>query len=216
MHKIKKIIIPGEFPGMNQIIHANRTNRYAANHLKQKTDHHVKMYALKAMREGIVLDKLPVNFTFIWYVKNRRKDKDNISSAVKFIFDGLVKAGLLENDGWEQVGNISHKFDVDKKNPRIEIYMSEQNIERKQKEQEMNKMELAQVYMPTTKKYERYELPDGAAFYSRDMDKVCSCAWCGKKLKFGDTYTSRRIHTEQGFGYGVCEKCYYARDFKPY
>lgn len=40
------------------------------------------------------------------------------------------------------------------------------------------------------------------------MDKIVACAQCGRKMLFGDGYTSRQIHTRQGFGYAVCEQCY--------
>ena len=58
------------------------------------------------------------------------------------------------------------------------------------------------------REYEDYELPIGAKLYSDDMDEFVSCAECGNKLKFGECYTSKRIHGGLGFGYGVCEKCY--------
>lgn len=67
---------------------------------------------------------------------------------------------------------------------------------------------MAQIWNAETHKYEPYVLPEGASCYEEDMDKVVSCACCGKKLKYGDTFTSRRIHTFLGFGYGVCEDCY--------
>ena len=57
--------------------------------------------------------------------------------------------------------------------------------------------------------YESYDLPDGASFFEDDMNKEISCCQCGKKIKFGDSYTSRTIHTEGGFGYAECEDCYY-------
>lgn len=69
--------------------------------------------------------KLPkvdkADFDITWYCKNKRKDKDNIMGGQKFIFDGLVTAGILENDGWKQIGNVSHFFEVDKNNPRIHV-----------------------------------------------------------------------------------------------
>ena len=61
------------------------------------------------------------NYHFTWYCKNRKKDPSNISYAVKFIFDGLEMAGVIENDGWKQISGITHKFEVDKKNPRVVI-----------------------------------------------------------------------------------------------
>lgn len=65
------------------------------------------------------------NFEITWYVRNRKKDKDNIMAGQKFIFDGLITAGLLLNDGWAQIGTIIHRFEVDNKNPRVEIEIEE-------------------------------------------------------------------------------------------
>ena len=109
---------------MNELVAANRANKFGANSMKQKADKVVEIYTRKAMREGVTIKQLPADFDFVWYVPNRRKDKDNISSAVKFIFDGFVKAGLIENDGWKQVGDINHTFDIDKEEPRVEVYFS--------------------------------------------------------------------------------------------
>lgn len=58
-------------------------------------------------------------------------------------------------------------------------------------------------------KYVPYELPVGASLYETDMDKEISCCKCGRKVKYGDTYTSREIHTDLGIGYAECEDCYF-------
>ena len=64
-------------------------------------------------------------------------------------------------------------------------------------------------------KYEDYEIPDewNVKTYSRNMKERINCAQCGKEINFGDCYTSLEIHTEIGFGYAVCEKCY-AKEWK--
>lgn len=59
-------------------------------------------------------------------------------------------------------------------------------------------------------KYEDYEIPDewNVKTYANGMEEIINCCQCGKKLKFGDSYTSLEVHTEMGFGYSVCEDCY--------
>ena len=59
-------------------------------------------------------------------------------------------------------------------------------------------------------KYEPYEIPDEwhVKIYSENMDEIINCPHCGKKVKYGETYTSHEIHTEIGLGYPVCEECY--------
>ena len=58
------------------------------------------------------------------------------------------------------------------------------------------------------KKYYDYELPKGSVLSVVDMDEVITCASCGKKLIFGNAYTSKQIHSNGGFGYSVCNQCY--------
>ena len=40
-------------------------------------------------------------------------------------YDGLVAAGVIQNDGWTNIGEIRHKFDVDKQDPRVEVRITE-------------------------------------------------------------------------------------------
>ena len=85
-------------------------------------------YIRKAINRGFKFGELPADLEFTWYVKDRRKDKDNISFAKKYIFDGMINAGLIDNDGWKQIGNWKEKFEVDKEFERVEITeIKEQN-----------------------------------------------------------------------------------------
>lgn len=59
-----------------------------------------------------------------------------------------------------------------------------------------------------TGEYYDYELPEHACLYTDDMIKVIACAECGRKMVFGDGYTSKQIHTDFGLGYTVCRECY--------
>ena len=58
--------------------------------------------------------------------------------------------------------------------------------------------------------YDKIKVPKDwkCTVYCEDMDQVINCPQCGKKLKYGETYTSLEIHSVGGFGYAVCEKCY--------
>ena len=105
------ILIPGEFPGLNEVTAANRTNRFAGATQKRRATETVAQY-LEACRIKPLLARR-YSWRFTWYCTDRRRDPDNISSACKFVFDGLQKAGVLDNDGWSQVGEISHRFFID-------------------------------------------------------------------------------------------------------
>lgn len=61
-----------------------------------------------------------------------------------------------------------------------------------------------------THEYDKIEVPDSwnVKSYSQEMKEKINCPHCGKEIEVGDSYTSMEIHTEMGFGYCVCEKCY--------
>lgn len=75
-------------------------------------------------------------------------------------------------------------------------------------------MTTARKYDPVNNTYENYILPEGASLYEDDMNKDIACAECGKKIMYGASYTSRIILNSGGFGYAVCEECYYKNDMK--
>ena len=62
------------------------------------------------------------------------------------------------------------------------------------------------------KEYVEHDIPDdwNCKTFSFDMDEEVNCVCCGKKMKFGDGYTSRRFHTAMGMGCCECENCYFS------
>jgi hypothetical protein len=116
-----KIIIPLPLMTLNQYTNANRTHYHAGAKSKKKATELCKIHVLKAMREGFQLKELPANFEFVWYCKDKRTDKDNVSFQRKFIFDGMQSAGLIANDNWQHIGNWIDKFEIDKSFERVEI-----------------------------------------------------------------------------------------------
>lgn len=100
---------------MNEIVAASKSHYGTYSKLKKK-------YTQLVMDSAENLPSIEsANFRITWHCKNKRKDKDNIIAGQKFIFDGLVDSGVLNNDGWKEVGDISHSFKVDKENPRVVV-----------------------------------------------------------------------------------------------
>lgn len=60
-------------------------------------------------------------YVYNWFEPNRRKDPGNIAGSEKLIADALQKCGIIENDGWDQISGIEHRFSIDKANPRLEL-----------------------------------------------------------------------------------------------
>ena len=94
---------PGIFAGMNEIIDAAKgcggTGRmYSA--LKKKVTNDIALQA-RAQHRGPVFDRYTMRF--VWTVKDRRRDPDNIIAAKKFILDGMVVGGALAGDKWSNL-----------------------------------------------------------------------------------------------------------------
>ena len=79
-----KFTIKGTLPGLNELIEAERRNRFIGAKLKKQYEA-VVMRAARSL--GNVEFEEPVYMVYHWYEKDRRRDKDNIS--------GMAHAGRV-------------------------------------------------------------------------------------------------------------------------
>lgn len=120
---MKKIIIPGRFPGINQYVEECRRNRFGGNKAIKGSEE-VIINALNHQLTDILTP--PIRLLYTYYEPNKRRDKDNIAGFFHKVFqDSLVKAEFLANDGWDYIESFHDYFAVDSKNPRIEIEIIE-------------------------------------------------------------------------------------------
>lgn len=116
-----KFTIPHELLDLNKFINSQRANRFGGAKIKKDQTNLCTMYVKRAISNGLVIKDYPLLLTFNWYVKDRRKDPDNVAFSKKFILDGMQEAGLIENDGYRQIYGFEDTFQVDRKNPRVEV-----------------------------------------------------------------------------------------------
>lgn len=119
-----KLVIPGTLPGCNEYINAQRRDRQLGARLKRETEERI-LWAIRQQLRGVQFDK-PVVMHYLWVEKNRKRDKDNIAFARKFVQDALVKAGVLKNDGWREIAGFSDDFAVDENRTRVEVNILEE------------------------------------------------------------------------------------------
>lgn len=122
-HYFMSIIIKTELPDLNTIIalRGQRGHGFAYGRMKKKVQEAIG-WELKAQPKPKF--HFPQDFIFRWYCKNKKKDKDNISSGGrKMIFDTMVNIGFLPNDGWKEIGDWEDEFLIDTENPRLEIVL---------------------------------------------------------------------------------------------
>lgn len=117
---LQEFTIPGRLPGANEYQGAARKNRYIASNMKRESTD-----AAKAAARHLVPVSGPVNVRFTWIEPNMRRDKDNIRFGAKFILDGLVEAGILKDDGWTYINELSDRFYVNKRDPRVVVQIEE-------------------------------------------------------------------------------------------
>ena len=119
---IQTLVIHGSMPRLNETIRATKAHwsRYAAEKRK-----HTEAVAWAAVGAKLHPVTAPVEITFAWYSKNRRADPANIRYAAKHILDGLQMAKILPNDNQQWIRGFRDTFDIDKKNPRVEVTLSE-------------------------------------------------------------------------------------------
>lgn len=117
------VTIPGRFPGLNEYVKANRSGPHVGNQIIYKSEKVIIGELQKQCRDILIP---PVTLCYTFYEPNKRRDKDNIAGFFHKVFqDSLVKAGLLENDGWEFIEGFHDYFEVDKGEPRIEVKIIE-------------------------------------------------------------------------------------------
>lgn len=108
--------IPGRFPSLNEYIAANNRFRLESAAMKRK---HTDRVCERAQSSDMPIFRNPVFVVVSWVEKDRRRDIDNIRFGMKFILDGLVKAGVIPNDSQRWVLGIEDRYFVDHDNPRV-------------------------------------------------------------------------------------------------
>lgn len=96
--------IPFRLPSLNDYVNDCRENRYSGAKHKKEVEEAI-MWVLPKCRI-----ECPVFFDFIWYEQTKRRDKDNVAFAKKYICDSMQKAKMLPNDNNQFVLGFSDRF----------------------------------------------------------------------------------------------------------
>ena len=120
---MQSFTITGRLDGLNELINANRMNRYEGAKRKRA---YTELCAWSARAARIRKPgRFPVMVWIHWIEPNSRRDPDNIASGKKYILDGLMSAGVLPNDGPKQIRGFLDTFGTDQREPRIIVRLYE-------------------------------------------------------------------------------------------
>lgn len=123
-----RFFVRGSLPTLNEYTLASRGNKFASASMKKKAEAQVKQYILTQLR-GWRTDA-PVFVVFHWVEKDKRRDRDNVAFAKKFVLDALVGMRTIQGDGWKHVVGFADLFSIDKTNPGLEVIILEVGDER--------------------------------------------------------------------------------------
>lgn len=110
---MNRFTIPARLPGLNELISANRANRYKGAAMKKEVDTLIRFSIRSALRRGECYPvTLPSAVMLHFQERNRRRDLDNIFSGAKFILDAMKAEGLIKDDSQRYVRILAYSFDV--------------------------------------------------------------------------------------------------------
>lgn len=119
---IQELWIPGILPGLNEVVAAAKGFKgRGIGYSNMKAAWTATVWAL-AKRERLV-PVASARLMFTWHEKSRRRDPDNFSAAKKFILDGLVKAAILPDDGWDEIISFADRWRLDPKAPGVMVWI---------------------------------------------------------------------------------------------
>lgn len=88
-----------------------RANRYRANADKVKMENIIGWRIRKARLNPV---NSPQWVIFEWHEKTKRRDKDNVASAKKFVLDALQKTNILPKDSNRYIAGFTDRFIYDR------------------------------------------------------------------------------------------------------
>jgi len=122
-----RITVKGFDSGLNELlagVYFNYRIKKLVNPEKKKNDDLIIKHLRKEFKNVHLNTPIEVDYKF--YVKDKRHDRMNIASAFdKSFLDALQKVGMLHNDGFDDVVGFTFDWEVDNKNPRVEVVIRE-------------------------------------------------------------------------------------------
>ena len=100
-------------PSLNDVVLANRSNRYKGARLKNDVEEVIGWAIKQALVIGTLKPvKKPCEIYIEWHESTKRRDVDNVKSSVKFVLDSMVQNGILINDNRRYVKQV-HDLVID-------------------------------------------------------------------------------------------------------
>ena len=118
-------VIREKLPSLNEVISANRTDKHKGAKLKRRVQDEIGQYIRIAVQQGhAYVQHNRCIVSVIWHEKTKRRDADNVESAVKFILDAMVEQGIIKDDSRKYVAQVYHHI-VDDDEDYVEVFIND-------------------------------------------------------------------------------------------
>ena len=127
-----KVVIPNWVSGLNELLN-HQEKRWDArlhkmrvyNTEKVKNERLIRQCLMQQGMAKVKIEK-PIAIHYMIYAKDKKHDRMNLGSCLDKCFcDALQTMKILRNDGFDNIVKITFDYDVDRKNPRAEIVITE-------------------------------------------------------------------------------------------
>lgn len=119
---IQSLWIDGPLPGVNELIAAAKSGRGRGNAYARIKAEWMQTIWDRAKSTRMKPMSGAVRLAFLWVERDRRRDPDNVAGGGrKLILDGLVKAGVLTDDGVDEIRSWTDTFAIDKARPGVRV-----------------------------------------------------------------------------------------------
>ena len=127
-----KVVIPNWCSGLNELLNSQekkwdpRLKKLRVyNPEKAKNESLIRKCLTKQNMAKVRINN-PIAIHYMVYAKDKRHDRMNLGSCLDKCFcDAMQTMKILPNDAWDWIVKISFDYDIDRKNPRAEIVVTE-------------------------------------------------------------------------------------------
>ena len=117
--------IPGKLPGMNEIIGSMSQKIYETGKRRVYQYTRDKKHFTGKVMACIYQKRMKwvgrANVSVLFREKRIARDPDNIIAGIKFILDGMVAAGILDNDTKKEIAGLSFRFEDGAEKNEIQV-----------------------------------------------------------------------------------------------
>ena len=96
-------------PTLNEMIRTARGNKFAAAAQKKK---YTDLVAMEIMVQTVRPHFEAISLDITWIETKKKRDPDNCFMGVKYLLDGIVAAGIIDDDDRDHVASITNRIAI--------------------------------------------------------------------------------------------------------